>query len=170
VPTERCPYHAHVDVDLETGLALNPSCRAGRRWETRSVELYPASLHRWLARDEKELPRVPPLDPACAPRRGARQTTRIAGLRVVSPPAERTLLLIPGVPAEDQQVPLLAETEGAQVVSWFVDGRFLGSAPASEALWWTPTAGSHQVLATDGAGATARTTLKVRAAGAAAGG
>ncbi|HVS63550.1 MAG TPA: transglycosylase domain-containing protein [Thermoanaerobaculia bacterium] len=165
VPTRRCPYHDHVDVDLDTGLALNPSCRTGRRWETRSVEVYPASLHRWLAREDKELPSPPPLDPACV----KRSPSSLAELRVISPPAGRTLLLIPGVDPGDQQVPLQVEAEGARIVSWFVDGRFLGSAPASEALWWTPTAGSHEVLATDGAGGVARSRLEVRAARAAAG-
>ncbi|HVS12576.1 MAG TPA: penicillin-binding protein 1C, partial [Thermoanaerobaculia bacterium] len=157
VPTERCPYHLRVDIDLDTGLALNPSCRAGRRWESRSVAVYPASLHRWLAREEKRLPRMPPLDPGCVERQAS-----TAALRIVSPPAQRTLLLLPGVPAEDQEVPLQAEAEGAQRISWFVDGRYLGSAPASEALWWTPARGTHEVLATDGGGATARATLRVR--------
>jgi penicillin-binding protein 1C len=157
VPVERCPYHARIDVDLDTGLALNPSCRSGRRWESRSVSVYPASLHRWLAREDKRLPRMPPLDPSCVER-----PATTAGLRIVSPPARHTLLMLPGVPAEDQEVPLQAEAEGARRISWFVDGRYLGSAPAAEALWWTPAPGTHEVLATDGGGATARATLRVR--------
>ena len=47
VPTERCPYHVGVDVDLDTGHALNPTCRAGRRWERRSYRSFPLRLSRW---------------------------------------------------------------------------------------------------------------------------
>lgn len=36
VPTEPCPYHRAVAVDLATGKALAPGCRDGRRWEVRT--------------------------------------------------------------------------------------------------------------------------------------
>jgi penicillin-binding protein 1C len=47
-------------------------------------------------------------------------------------------------------------------LSWFVDGEFLGTFPASERVWWTPREGTHDVVVTDGTGQSARRTLEVR--------
>ncbi|HZH02581.1 MAG TPA: penicillin-binding protein 1C, partial [Myxococcaceae bacterium] len=41
VPTEPCPYHAALDVDVRTGEALTPACRGGRAYETRSFTVWP---------------------------------------------------------------------------------------------------------------------------------
>ena len=45
------------------------------------------------------------------------------------------------------------------------DGQLLGTAPADDRLWWTPEAGSHDIVVTDQAGRSDRQTLTVRAGG-----
>jgi penicillin-binding protein 1C len=160
VPTATCRFHAAVDVDLATGLALNPSCRGGKSFETRSFLVYPASLRRFLRSESKLLSEAPPLHPDCQAR-GARD--RIAMLRILSPQSDQTLFLLPGVPPTSQEVPFQVDADGgARSVSWFVSGRFLGEAAPTDSLWWTPERGEHEITAVDDRGRTARTTLRVR--------
>jgi penicillin-binding protein 1C len=156
VPTARCPYHVAVDVDLESGLALTPACRGTRRWETRSFVNWPASLRRWLDDRHRWLPSPPTLAPGCdAP-------AEPGPLRILSPPAGQVLVLLPTLDRGRQEVPLQAEAGGGGTLAWFVDGEYLGSAPAEERLWWTPMAGSHRVVVVDAAGRRAERQLRVR--------
>jgi len=157
VPTTTCPYHVRVDVDSETGLRLAPGCRAGRPFSSQVFLSLPASHARWLRDLQGELTAIPPLAPGCVaggPRRPP---------RILSPPADRTLLLLAGLVPASQQVPLEADAEGtAPRVSWFVDGQFLGTVAASERVWWTPAAGLHEVVALDEAGLSDRRRITVQ--------
>ena len=157
VPTKTCPYHASIDVDLDSGLALNATCRAGRRYETRSFVVWPASIRRFLAQGHRWLPSPPTPAPDC-------QTTgHRRAPSILSPPAGQTLVLLPGVAASDQEIPLQAEpaSPGA-TLSWFVNGEFLGRASAADRLWWLPRAGDHEIVVMDDAGLSARRRLAVR--------
>ncbi len=163
VPTERCPYHVAVDVDLATGLALSPECRTGRRWERRSFVVWPASLRRWMSRGRRWVPGPPSPAPGCAPP-SRTASLRRAKPRILSPPAGQVLVLLAGVAVQDQELPLEAETSGhAERLSWFVDGEFLGKVDAQETLWWTPRPGRHEILVMDDSGASSRRRLEVRA-------
>ncbi|MEM7357302.1 MAG: penicillin-binding transpeptidase domain-containing protein, partial [Acidobacteriota bacterium] len=157
VPTGRCPYHVGVDVDSHTGLALNPSCRAGRAYERRNYVVWPASIRRFLAQGHRWLPGPPSLAPGC----------ETAGRRtppaILSPPRGQTLVLLPGVAPSDQEIPLQAESmEAGARLSWFVDGEFLGTAAAEERLWWLPSPGQHEIVVMDEAGLSSRRRLEVR--------
>ena len=157
VPTDRCPYHTLRDVDRKTGLALNPSCRGGRDWESRSFLVWPDRLRRYHAQEQKWWQRPPPLDPECrAPSSGR--------LAFLSPPAGQVLFLIPGIPASEQEVPFEVESHGhASELSWFVDGRFVGVTAGDERFWWTPEPGDHQVMAVAESGDRAAQRIEVRA-------
>ncbi len=155
VPTQLCPYHVHVEIDEETGEALNASCRSGRSWTRRSMLRWPASLRRYLNDDFSELPQIPALAAHC---QGSESSGK---LRILSPTAE-PILLIPGVPLEVQEVPLLAEAPDGRPVSWFVDGVFLGTVRADEPIWWQPKQGEHRLLLQSEAGQKRRLTLQVR--------
>jgi penicillin-binding protein 1C len=156
VPTRRCPFHVAVDVDLTTGLALQPACRGGHRWETRSYVTWPASLRRWLGDRHRWLPEPPPLAPGCeAP-------PEPGDLRILSPLAGQVLVLLPGLPTGRQEVPLQAESGGGDAVAWFVDGEYLGSARAEQRVWWRPRPGAHRIVVVDAAGRTAQRELQVR--------
>lgn len=156
VPTEPCPYHQRVEVDVATGLAVGPQCRAGREVESRVYLSWPASIRRFLGEQHRRLPEPPAPAPGCEP--GGAE----AAPRIVSPPEGQVALLIPGVAPEQQEVPLEAEAAHARELTWFVDGTYLGRAKADERLWWTPRAGTHEILVTDDRGQSARRTLVVR--------
>ncbi len=156
VPTARCPYHVAVDVDLDRGLAVNADCRAGRRWETRSYVVWPTAVERWLGERHRLLAGPPALAPDCTPAGPARPPV------ILSPPSGQVLVLLAGVDPERQMVPLDAETRrtGA-TLSWFVDGEWLGSVPATDRLWWRPTTGEHEVVVMDETGLAARRGVRV---------
>lgn len=160
VPTEECPYHVAVDVDLASGRALNPSCRGGRRFERRSFVVWPASLERYLAGRHRVLPKPPTLAEGCQPA-GERRPPRI-----LSPPRGQILVLLPGVDLADQEVPLAADGDAAsRRLSWFVNGEFLGTVDGDRELWWTPRPGEHEILVMDEAGTSAKRRLEVRISG-----
>jgi penicillin-binding protein 1C len=156
VPTEPCPYHQQVEVDADSGLAVSPACRAGRRTESRVYLTWPATVRRWLTDQHRQLPQPPAFAPGCEPG-GAQRPPEI-----VSPGAGQVTLLLPGVAPEQQELPLEAEVEGERELSWFVDGTFLATVRADERVWWTPSEGTHEIVVSDDRGLSARRSLKVR--------
>ena len=156
VPTEECPFHVRVDIDKETGRALTPSCRSGHDYETKTVVIWPSGIQRWMTDRGADVPRMPPYAEGCKPQPADHPP------RIISPPDDSELVLIPGVPPERQEVPFEADTEGGTVVSWFVDGRFIGKAPSRRRIWWEPSPGSHRVVAMDEHGRTVARSLVVR--------
>ncbi len=157
VPTQTCPYHTAIDIDIATGLALNPSCRTGRAYQTRNYVIWPASIRRFLSQRHRWLPKAPTLAPECE------TTGRRAPPAILSPPAGQILVLLPGVAASDQEIPLQAEsTSPGTRLSWFVDGEFLGTAAAAERLWWLPDPGEHEIVVMDEAGLSASRRLAVK--------
>lgn len=157
VPMQPCAYHQRVEVDVKTGLAVSPVCRAGREVESRVYLTWPASVRRWLTEQHRSLPAPPAHAPGCEPG-GAGHAPEI-----LSPAEGQVALLIPGVPADQQEVPLEAEAANERELTWFVNGKFLGRGRADERLWWTPAVGTHEILVTDDRGLTSRRVLVVRA-------
>lgn len=159
VPPAPCALHAQVEIDQATGLRVGPGCRDGKDTRTEVRVTWPPAVRRWL--DERWLAQAaaPELDPACrAPEEGDAP-------RIVSPVAGQVAVLIPGMAADRQELPLLAEA-GVGALTWFVDGDQLGRVGAEQALWWTPSPGSHEVLVMDAQGRTDRVKLEVRQGGA----
>jgi len=156
VPTSVCPYHRSFEVDVESGLAVSPGCRVGRPTERRSHLVWPASIRRWLEHRAGGLPAPPKWAEGCS-RPAGRE-----GPQIVHPPAGHVALLMPGMDPSRQQLPLVAEAGGGEELDWFVDGQFIGQAPAAERLWWTPSPGQHQIVASDQSGRLARRSLEVR--------
>lgn len=155
VPTARCPFHQRIEVDLATGEAVTPACRAGRTVEEKSVLILPATVRRFLADGHRELSDSPPWAKGCAP-------AEEHAPRIVSPVANHVALLLPGVRPEEQEIPLEAENASFGQLSWFVDGVFLGTAAPHERMWWKPAPGVHELLVTNEAGQSARRRLEVR--------
>ncbi len=158
VPTAPCPYHVGLEIDKASGLAVGPLCRAGRETEGRTFLRFPATIRRWLKDRNRNLPEPPARAPWCAVAGdGARP-------EIISPTPGQVVVLIAGLDADHQEIPFEAETQvpGA-TLSWFVNGRFLAAARADSRVWWTPEAGSHEILVQDEAGRKSRRILQVRA-------
>ncbi len=158
VPTDECPFHKAIDVDVKTDRAVTPACRAGRQWETRAFLVLPPEVRRWLRQEQRRLPPPPEWAEGCAVASG-----RVAPA-IVSPQDGRVALLVPGVALDRQEIPLEARAGGAGAkLSWFVDGRYLGTVGPEEPLWWTPSPGHHEIVVTDDTGLADKRSLEVRA-------
>lgn len=156
VPTAPDPYHQLYDVDRATGRAVLPSCRVpGRTYERRSFVVFPSAVTAWLTERNRAVPEPPVFADDCAP------DTNTAAPSLLTPAEGQVVTLIPGLPAEQQRIPLAASSHTARV-SWFVDGQHLGTASSSERLHWTPSPGRHEIVVTDEAGRKARRTLDVK--------
>lgn len=151
-PTHRCEVHAEIEVDLDTGERVLPGCRAGRRTEVRPAVVWSAEVRRYLDDPGEPLPR---LADGCA------ELGRTDRPRIVEPRPDLVKVLVPGMPADEQEVALEADAPPGPL-DWFVDGRHLGRAPADEVVWWTPSAGKHLVVVQDRAGNTDRQWIEVR--------
>ena len=80
---------------------------------------------------------------------------------IVLPSEGQIVTLIPGVPAENQVVPLQASTRAARL-SWFVDGSLVASGGAADRMYWVPHLGRHTVVVADEAGRKTKRTLVVK--------
>ena len=156
VPTTPCPDHPAYDVDA-SGHAVLPACRTpGTDYVRRSFVVLPSAVTAWLAERERELPEAPAFAEGCAGDAGGSPPI------IITPGEGQIVTLIPGVSTKSQVVPLSASTRAA-TLSWFVDGALVGTAAASERLYWTPTSGKHEIVVSDDAGRKARRVLQVRA-------
>jgi penicillin-binding protein 1C len=155
VPTTPCPYHQAYEVDHATGRAVLPACRkADHAYDRQTFVVLPSAVTAWLTGRHRGVPPAPVFDDDCA-------TELTAAAPVMVTPGEgQVVTLIPGVPAAHQLVPLTASTHAA-MLSWFVDGALVGSAPSDQRVYWTPVAGKHVVVVTDDAGRKARRALAV---------
>lgn len=158
VPIERDPFHVHIEVDLASGRAVTPICKGDRKTVDRVFIVWPPNAKRYLSTERRTLPEPPPWAEGCEP-----TGSGVAAPQITSPPARHTVMLIPGVPADRQEVPLEADsrTPGDEL-SWFVDGRFIGTVRAGKRVWWTPKVGLHHVVVTDSRGQSSRRELRVR--------
>ncbi len=155
VPTVPCPYHRAYEVEPATGRAVVPACRKpGRTYEPRTFVVLPSAVAAWLTDRHRAVPAAPVFDADCA----TELTT--APPEMMTPGEGQIVTLIPGVPATHQRVPLSASTHAA-TLSWFVDGALVATAPSDQRVYWTPTAGAHEIVVADDGGRKARRTLTV---------
>jgi penicillin-binding protein 1C len=155
VPTTPCPYHEEFDVD-DAGRAVLPACKQpGVAYARKAFVVLPSAVRAWLGAREREIPDAPVFAPGCDGDTGAGPPA------IVTPGLGQIVMLIPGVPAERQAIPLSATTRAAHL-SWFVDGALIATAPANERVFWTPSIGLHEVVVSDDAGRKSRRVLEVR--------
>ena len=158
VPTTPDPYHRTYDVDRATGRAVLPACRTpGATYDRKTFVVLPSAVTAWLAERNRATPEAPVFADGCV------ENVASAPPAMLTPADGQVVMLIPGVPTKNQLVPLSASTPSS-TVSWFVDGELIGSAPASERMYWEPSLGKHEVVVADASGRKTRRTLVVVAA------
>lgn len=156
VPTESCPHHVELDVDVETGEATTPACRGDRQVEAKTFVRLPPAVRLFFDIRGEGQREIPQFAPECRIRQGR------SGPVISSPPEDRVVTLMAGVPSDSQKIPLMASLDGPGKLNWFVDGRFLGRVDDGERLWWEPTRGEHEFVVTDGAGNSDSVVVEVR--------
>lgn len=147
IPGDICPFHTEMEIEKSSGLAVGPTCRAGRETEVRKFMNWPAGVRRFLGASYRRLPDLPRIHPACV------HIAKSTEFKIISPARNRTMILIPGLDPAKQEIPFEVESaDSVEMVSWFLNGKFLKSIKADEQLWWTPEAGSHQLTAVSASG------------------
>lgn len=157
VPKHVCPFHTHMEIEIESGLAVGPTCRAGKTTEVRRFMNWPAGVRRYLGSSNRHLPDVPQIHPSC------RHLAAKEELKIISPAVGKTLILIPGLDPEKQEVPF--EVDGghtSEQISWFVNGEFVSTVRADEQVWWKPVLGTHEITVVSASGSSATRKLVVR--------
>jgi hypothetical protein len=114
--------------------------------------LWPRDVQRFLRSKNLPFDEKPPLHPDCRTHKDALAITR--------PEANEDVVLVPGLDAAGQEVPL--EAQGRGTLTFFVDGVMAGASTSGEPVWWTPTVGVHIVSVVDQQGGHATQALTVR--------
>jgi penicillin-binding protein 1C len=154
VPTATCPYHRAYDVERETGRAVLPACRHPDRETLRkSFVVLPSAVTAWLTAHDRAVPEAPVFGDGCAPDSDAPPV-------LLTPGEGEVVTIVPGIAAQRQAVQLTASAH-TQHLAWFVDGALIGTAAASDRMFWTPSPGRHEIVVADDAGRKARRTVQV---------
>jgi len=146
-PAQTCPYHVKYDVDIDSGFALKPECRAGKRYESRFYINLPAKVKAYFYSVGKGSPKPPAFAKDCASSVSAKSPN------IISPALNQSFALISGLDPQKQQIELEAEVFSGNAAHWFLDGEYLGSTKEGEKLWIVPTPGEHSLTAEDDSGA-----------------
>jgi penicillin-binding protein 1C len=153
-----CDLHRTTLIDESTGLRVPDYLRGTDGVAERTYIEWPPAVASWMTATEATGYRPPPLD--------SRFARKISGdpPRIVSPIRGREYELRPAVPADQQKVALIAEAgSGIRQLYWFIDGEFVGSAAPGEAVFYTPTYGTHELVCQDELGRTARLSVVISA-------
>jgi penicillin-binding protein 1C len=118
----------------------------------KTYTVLPSAVTAWLTERNRAIPEPPPCNAAVA-----------EAPRILTPVESQVTVLLPGVPAKNQAIPLTASTRAA-TLTWFVDGALIGTAPAAQKLYWTPSPGKHDVVVADEAGRKSHRALEVKTA------
>ena len=155
VPTTPCPYHQAFDV-APAGTAVVPACKQPTvAYHRKSFVVLPSAVTAWLTARNREVPEAPAFGEGC------NATVGGAAPVIITPGEGQIVTMIPGLPAAAQNLPLSASSRAGQL-TWFVDGALVATAPASQRVYWAPTAGKHELVVTDDAGRKARRILDVK--------
>ena len=156
VPTKPCPFHHAYEVDRATGRAVLPSCRvSGGDYERKSFIVLPSAVTAWFVSRNRVLPEQPAFADNCS------ADPNLTPPAILMPSLGQIVTLLPGVPTDRQDIPFSASSRSAQL-AWFVDGEHIGTVRSNERLFWTPTAGTHEIVVSDEAGRKARRVLEVK--------
>ncbi len=156
LPTGVCPYHTEMEIETASGLAVGPTCRAGRVTERGTFMNWPQGVRRYMNTANRYLPDLPKIHPACV------HIAKDEELRIISPAKNKVMMLIPGLDPSKQEMSFEVEGHsGTEEVSWFLNGTFLKTVRIDEQVWWTPVKGEHELTVVSSGGRTALRKFRV---------
>jgi penicillin-binding protein 1C len=129
---------------------------------------WPPEFRPW-ARDvgllgDADAPRPAAATGVAAAARGVVRTSAAeqSPLAIASPPAGATYLIDPTLRREFQTLPLRVVTRAPVRIVWEIDGKTIGRTSSDQPLHWPLSPGLHRIVARDGRGRTAETSISVR--------
>ncbi len=156
--TQKCSVHQKIPVDEDTGFALDPAAKEGRRYIEKVVEVWPESLQVWLKI----------YDPTyLAPPKYMLISRRDIDLNKNKPkiisPAPGCEYFVSGMQNTDSKLPLIANGHfDSDYLYWFVDGKFFDKIASGQKLFWDMQQGSHKITCSDNYGRSASVSIMVR--------
>ncbi len=156
LPSGTCPYHTEMEIEVASGLAVGPTCRAGKITEKATFMNWPQGVRRYMGTANRYLPDLPKIHPACI------HIAKDEELRIVSPAKNKVMMLIPGLDPSKQEMAFEVEGHsGTEDVSWFLNGRFLKTVRIDQQVWWTPEKGEHELTVVTSSGRSAMRKFRV---------
>ncbi len=156
IPHGSCPYHTEMEIETASGLAVGPTCRAGRITEKATFMNWPQGVRRYMNTANRYLPDLPKIHPACV------HIAKDEELHIVSPAKNKVMMLIPGLDPAKQEMSFEVEGHsGTEEVSWFLNGKFIKTVRINEQVWWIPEKGEFELTAVTSNGRSARRKFRV---------
>ena len=141
---ERCDFHVEITVDADTGRRLPDGCRPDdvTQVESKVVVKLPDLVAHYNRSRGRRAGGMPDIHPGCEAEHGAT-------LAIASPREQSTVILEPHRPADMQVVRLEAHSSIGSRLHWYINGRHIESAPAADAVYWTPEPGQWTIAVVD---------------------
>lgn len=143
-PNLPCTVHQIILIDKKTGKRLCSYCRAGRQYQERIVEQWPAEIATWMERNGFPIEKLPEHFPGC--------TKLAAGERPIirSPSDNAEFKIRPSVNLKYQKILLDASVSNSiQKIFWFLDGKMIFCGAPTQKVFITPKLGDHHLLCLD---------------------
>jgi penicillin-binding protein 1C len=86
----------------------------------------------------------------------------VSKVSLISPINGQEIVCDPALPPTQQRLPLRASGPIDEHLWWFVDGECLGESASDRPLWWSPTAGQHEIRAIASTGQVATADIRIR--------
>ena len=143
-----------LTLDANSGLRVTPYCASAQVIE-RKVALWPRALEPWLPERWRASHQIPALAPGCA----QSAPLLLDELRIASVENGASYLLLD----PDQPLALPLQALGGQgMISWFVNGRFVGDSEAGmHLLHYFSEQGEQELVAIDTLGNLARVEIRI---------
>jgi penicillin-binding protein 1C len=139
VPTQKDTFYQTFEIDKQTGFLATEDTQAERRVKQVFIVL-PQEAREWAIRSGIKQP------PKGAP---VQITDGDKGLRLLEPDPYTVFQISPMLPIDTQRLKLtVGAPTGTQSVSYFLDGKLIGSATSDPwTTWWTLELGNHELVA-----------------------
>jgi penicillin-binding protein 1C len=163
---DACPVRRRERLAPDAPQVAGAACSWHHSTDGEVVTIWPDRYRAWAEasglRSPIERRAQVPLARHAATTAGAPRHRPAAGLHVAHPADGTVFLIDPTLRAEFQAVPFRAVGAGGGQVSWTVNGRDVGSAPADGSVPWPLQRGSHVAVVRDARGRTAEVSFAVK--------
>jgi len=156
--TQKCSVHQKIPVDDDTGFALDPAAKEGRRYTEKVVEVWPESLQAWLKINDPSYSAPPKYKIV------SRQDIDLNKNKpkIISP-ASGCEYFVFGMQNSDSKLPLIANGHfDSDYLYWFIDGKFFNKISSGQKLFWDMEQGMHKITCSDNYGRSATVSIIVR--------
>ena len=155
-PSQKCNIHQKIFIDRKTKTRLCSHCRQGRKYDEKIVEVWPAEIATWLARNGFPVDEIPEHYPNCP--------WILSGKKpiIISPTANSDYKIRSDVDVKYQKILLEATVSNdTKTIYWFLDGKLISTAKPSKKVFIAPQPGRHRITCTDDAGRSSEVIFKV---------